>query len=126
VPAPRTLPAVAAGGFALAPIIGRTPDIAATIAADGRFTTLVAALDAAGLLEAMREPGPTTLLAPTDAAFAALPAGTIEEWLDPAERRTLTAMLNRHIVAGEVDAATAASLRAANGVVHVLDRVVLS
>jgi uncharacterized surface protein with fasciclin (FAS1) repeats len=120
----------------------------------GSFTTLLAAVDAAGLGDTLADGGPFTVFAPTDEAFAKLPAGTVESLLaDPAK---LTAVLNCHVVPGRVTAADAAGLssattvqggelpisidggihvadanvvsadiEAANGVIHVIDRVLL-
>jgi uncharacterized surface protein with fasciclin (FAS1) repeats len=130
------------------------PDLVDTAAAAGQFTTLAAALQAAGLVETLKGPGPFTVFAPTDAAFAALPPGTVEGLLaDPA---ALTAVLTYHVVPGRVLAADVAGLTEAptvqgrslaidasdgvrvdgaavvtpdllaeNGVIHVIDRVLL-
>ena len=68
-------------------------------------TTLVAAVKAAGLVETLKGPGPFTVFAPTNAAFAALPAGTVETLLKPENKGTLTHILTYHVVAGKVDAA---------------------
>ena len=73
-------------------------------------TTLVAAVKAAGLVETLQGAGPFTVFAPTDAAFAALPKGTLEKLLAEENRGLLTSILTYHVVAGEVDAATAISL----------------
>jgi uncharacterized surface protein with fasciclin (FAS1) repeats len=120
----------------------------------GSFTTLLAAVDAAGLGATLAEGGPFTVFAPSDAAFAALPDGTVESLLaDPA---ALTDVLTYHVVAGRVTAADAAGLssattvqgsdlsvssnggihvgdasvvtadiEASNGIIHVIDRVLL-
>ena len=120
----------------------------------GSFTTLLAAVDAAGLGETLAEGGPFTVFAPSDEAFAKLPAGTVESLLvDPAK---LTDVLTYHVVPGRVSAAEAAmlssaptmqgtdlplaanagvevgdahvvtaDLQASNGVIHVIDRVLL-
>jgi uncharacterized surface protein with fasciclin (FAS1) repeats len=128
-----------------------------TAAAAGQFTTLAAALDAAGLVETLQGPGPFTVFAPTDAAFAKLPAGTVETLLLPENKDQLTAILTYHVVPGTVMAAdvvrvdeaetvngqmlsvtvtgdavmineatiTAADIGASNGVIHVIDTVVL-
>ena len=83
-----------------------------TAIADGRFTTLVAALEAAGLAETLAGEGPFTVFAPTDDAFAALPEGTVATLLeDPAG--ALTDILLYHVVAGEVPAETVVTLEAA-------------
>ena len=68
-------------------------------------TTLVAAVKAAGLVETLKGPGPFTVFAPTNAAFAALPAGTVDTLLKPENKATLTTVLTYHVVAGKWDAA---------------------
>lgn len=68
-------------------------------------TTLVAAVKAAGLVETLKGPGPFTVFAPTNAAFAALPAGTVDTLLKPENKPTLTKVLTYHVVAGKYDAA---------------------
>src|SRR6201987_1505269 len=65
-------------------------------------TTLVAAVKAAGLVETLKGPGPFTVFAPTDAAFAKLPAGTVENLLKPENKATLVAILTYHVVPGRV------------------------
>ena len=127
-------------------------DIVGTAQAAGQFETLLAAAKAAGLVDALKGEGPLTVFAPTDAAFAALPAGTVEDLLRPENRDRLTAILKYHVVAGEitltgrktktlqggavdirptgsfrVDEAKVllADVRATNGLVHVIDRVLL-
>jgi uncharacterized surface protein with fasciclin (FAS1) repeats len=82
-------------------------DIVATASAAGVFKTLLAAVKTAGLEDVLRQQGPFTVFAPTDEAFEKLPKGTIGSLLDPANRATLTAILQFHVVAGKVDAATA-------------------
>ena len=67
-------------------------------------TTLVAAVKAAGLVETLSGTGPFTVFAPTDAAFAKLPAGTVETLVEPANKATLTKILTYHVVAGRVSA----------------------
>ena len=130
-------------------------DIVDTAAADGRFTTLVAAVQAAELVDTLKGEGPYTVFAPTDDAFAALPEGTVESLL--ADIPTLTDILTYHVVSGEVLAADVVGLPAAttlqgtdvsvrvegdsvfindsqviitdietsNGVIHVIDAVLL-
>lgn len=125
--------------------------------ADGRFTTLVAAVTAAGLAETLSGEGPFTVFAPTDDAFAKLPAGTLDELLKPENKQALTDILLYHVVAGSIKAADVASLseaetvlgekvsvkvedgkvfindaevvitdvEASNGVIHVIDSVIL-
>jgi uncharacterized surface protein with fasciclin (FAS1) repeats len=68
-------------------------------------TTLVAAVKAAGLVETLKSPGPFTVFAPTNAAFAALPAGTVDTLLKPENKGMLTTVLTYHVVAGKWDAA---------------------
>lgn len=80
--------------------------------ADGRFTTLVSAVQQAGLAEMLDENGPFTVFAPTDAAFAALPDGTLEAIV--ADKTLLRQVLLYHIVQGEVDAGTVVGLNSAN------------
>jgi uncharacterized surface protein with fasciclin (FAS1) repeats len=77
-------------------------DIVDTAVAAGSFTTLAAALEAAGLVETLKGEGPFTVFAPTDAAFAALPAGTVEDLLKPENKDQLTAILTYHVVPGKV------------------------
>jgi uncharacterized surface protein with fasciclin (FAS1) repeats len=69
-------------------------------------TTLVAAVKAAGLVDTLKGPGPFTVFAPTNEAFAALPAGTVDTLLKPENKPTLTKILTYHVVAGRMDAAT--------------------
>jgi uncharacterized surface protein with fasciclin (FAS1) repeats len=83
-------------------------DIVDTAVADGRFTTLVAAVQAAGLVDTLKSEGPFTVFAPTDDAFAALPAGTVEGLL--ADIPALTDILLYHVVAGKVMAADVVGL----------------
>jgi transforming growth factor-beta-induced protein len=83
---------------------------------DGRFNTLVAALQAADLVETLQGEGPFTVFAPTDDAFAALPAGTIEELLKPESKQALTDILLYHVVSGKVMAADAVGLTSASTV----------
>jgi uncharacterized surface protein with fasciclin (FAS1) repeats len=68
-------------------------------------TTLVAAVKAAGLVETLKGPGPFTVFAPTNAAFSALPAGTVDTLLKPENKGMLTTILTYHVVAGKFDAA---------------------
>ena len=68
-------------------------------------TTLVAAVKAAGLVDTLKGPGPFTVFAPTNAAFAALPAGTVDTLLKPESKPTLTKVLTYHVVAGKMDSA---------------------
>jgi uncharacterized surface protein with fasciclin (FAS1) repeats len=132
-------------------------DIVGTAVAAGQFKTLAAALTAAGLVDTLKGPGPFTVFAPTDAAFAKLPAGTLDTLLKPESKAKLTAILTYHVVAGTVMAAdvvklkeaktvngamvavkvdggnvminnakvTSADIEASNGVIHVIDTVLL-
>lgn len=154
----KNMLAVAAGVLlAAAPAAAQTaPKTIVDVAAEaGQFSTLIAAVKAAGLEATLRGSGPFTVFAPTDEAFAALPAGTLDALLaDPAK---LTAVLTYHVVPGRVLAADAMKLTgaktvngaelklkagqggvtvdgakvvatdimAANGVIHVIDRVIL-
>jgi transforming growth factor-beta-induced protein len=85
-------------------------DIVDTAIADGRFTTLVAAVQAAGLVDTLKSEGPFTVFAPTDAAFAALPAGTLDSLLLPENKQQLTDILLYHVIAGKVLAADVVGL----------------
>ncbi len=88
-------------------------DIVDTAIADGRFTTLVAAIQAAGLVDALKAEGPFTVFAPTDDAFAKLPAGTLESLLLPENKQQLTDILLYHVVDGKVMAADVTGFSAA-------------
>ena len=93
-----------------------TSDIVDTAVAAGDFTTLVAAVQAAGLVDTLKGEGPFTVFAPTNAAFAALPAGTVDTLLKPENKGTLTAVLTYHVVPGRLDAKTlAAKVKAGKG-----------
>lgn len=132
-------------------------DIVDTAVEAGQFDTLAAALNAAGLVETLKGAGPFTVFAPTDDAFAKLPAGTVENLLKPENKDQLTAILTYHVVPGAVMAAdvvkldeattvngatvdvtadagkvmineanvTATDIAASNGVIHVIDSVIL-
>ncbi|MEL6978330.1 MAG: fasciclin domain-containing protein [Pseudomonadota bacterium] len=132
-------------------------DIVDTAAANGSFTTLVAAVQAAGLVDTLKSEGPFTVFAPTDDAFAALPEGTVETLLKPENKDQLVAVLTYHVVSGavmsgdiagqtlevetvqgaaasidatdgvKIDGATvtAADIKTSNGVIHVIDAVIL-
>lgn len=86
-------------------------------------TTLVAAVKAAGLVETLKGPGPFTVFAPTNAAFAALPAGTVDNLLKPENKATLVKILTYHVVAGKWDAASLVSKIKAGGGKATLDTV---
>jgi len=135
---------------------GHAKDIVDTAAAAGDFGTLLAAAEAAGLVETLKSEGPFTVFAPTDAAFAALPEGTVADLLKPENKEALAAILTYHVIAGKVmstdlvddmEAATvngdtvainlengvmvddatvtAADIEATNGVIHVIDKVIM-
>ena len=91
-------------------------DIVDTAVAAGSFKTLAAALQAAGLVETLKGDGPFTVFAPTDAAFAKLPAGTVEDLLEPENRDKLRAVLTYHVVPGKVTAAQVMKLKTATTV----------
>ena len=100
------------GGAAMYP----TKDIVDNAVNSKDHTTLVAAVKAAGLVETLKSAGPFTVFAPTNASFAALPAGTVETLLKPENKSTLTNVLTYHVVPGRVDAAALAQqIRAGNG-----------
>ena len=80
-------------------------DIVAVASANPDFSTLVAAVAAAGLVETLQGPGPFTVFAPTNEAFAALPAGLVDKLLLPENKAVLTQILNYHVVSGKVMAA---------------------
>lgn len=149
--------AVALASPAFAQTAGKA-DIVDTAVAAGQFKTLAAALTAAGLVNTLKGPGPFTVFAPTDAAFAKLPAGTVDTLLKPENKAQLVAVLTYHVVPGKVmsaalagkvtDARTvegrtvkvdatmggvtvngakvvAADVAASNGVIHVIDTVLI-
>ncbi|MEM6308548.1 MAG: fasciclin domain-containing protein [Pseudomonadota bacterium] len=150
-----TLTAVAA--LTTAAIAGSAKkDIVDTAAAAGSFETLLAAATAAGLVDTLKSDGPFTVFAPTDDAFAALPAGTVDDLLKPENKDQLVAVLTYHVVPGKVmstdlqddmtastvqggditidldngvmvnDAAVvSADIETSNGVIHVIDKVIL-
>ena len=91
-------------------------DIVSTAVAAGSFKTLAAALQAAGLVDTLKGAGPFTVFAPTDAAFAKLPAGTVENLLKPENKAKLTAILTYHVVPGRVLAAQVADMSSAKTV----------
>ena len=132
-------------------------DIVDTAVGAGQFKTLATALKAADLVETLKGPGPFTVFAPTDEAFAKLPAGTVENLLKPKNKAKLTAILTYHVVPGAVKAEQVTGLdeaktvngamvkvstedgkvmindatvvtpdiEASNGVIHVIDKVIL-
>jgi len=144
----------AAAGYAAAE---EKKDIVDTAVAAGSFKTLVAAVKAADLVETLKGKGPFTVFAPTDEAFAKLPAGTVESLLKPENKKKLIAVLTYHVIPAKVLSAEAAKLteaktvqgnlvkikvadgtvmidaakvvkadiEASNGVIHVIDTVIL-
>lgn len=91
-------------------------DIVDTAVAAGDFKTLAAALQAAGLVDTLKGPGPFTVFAPTDEAFAKLPAGTVEDLLKPENKQKLISILTYHVVAGKVMAKDVVKLHEAKTV----------
>ena len=91
-------------------------DIVDTAVAAGNFKTLAAALKAAGLIDTLKGAGPFTVFAPTDEAFAKLPAGTVEDLLKPENHDKLVAILTYHVVAGKVMAKDVVKLHEAKTV----------
>jgi uncharacterized surface protein with fasciclin (FAS1) repeats len=91
-------------------------DIVDTAVAAGSFNTLATALKAAGLVETLKGPGPFTVFAPTDEAFAKLPAGTLESLLKPENKAKLAGILTYHVVPGKVMAADVVKLTSAKTV----------
>jgi transforming growth factor-beta-induced protein len=85
-------------------------DIVDTAVGAGSFNTLAAALGAAGLVDTLKSAGPFTVFAPTDDAFAKLPAGTVEDLLKPENLAKLTAILTYHVVSGKVMAETVVTM----------------
>ncbi|MEO6747526.1 MAG: fasciclin domain-containing protein [Caldimonas sp.] len=83
-----------------------TKDIVDNAVNSKDHTTLVAAVKAAGLVDTLKSPGPFTVFAPTNAAFSALPAGTVDTLLKPESKPALTKVLTYHVVPGKLDAAT--------------------
>lgn len=91
-------------------------DIVETAIGAGTFKTLAAALGAAGLVDTLKGPGPFTVFAPTDDAFAKLPAGTVESLILPENKAKLVGILTHHVVAGKVTAAEVMKLTTATTV----------
>lgn len=92
------------------------PDIVDTAAQAGSFNTLVAAVQAADLVDTLKGDGPFTVFAPTDEAFAKLPAGTVEDLLKPENKAKLVALLTYHVVPGKVLASDVVNLSSAKTV----------
>ena len=152
---------IAAGAIAASSLIATSAawaaDIVDTAVSAGSFKTWVAAVQAAGLVDTLKGPGPFTVFAPTDEAFAKLPAGTVDDLLKPENKDKLVAVLTYHVVPGKVMAADVAGKKtmaksvqggeitvdgsngvmvdnakvvqadivADNGVIHVIDAVIL-
>ena len=95
---------------------GKGKDIVDTAVAAGQFKTLATALEAAGLVDTLKGAGPFTVFAPTDEAFAKLPAGTVENLLKPENKEKLTAILTYHVVPGKVLAADVVKMSSAKTV----------
>jgi uncharacterized surface protein with fasciclin (FAS1) repeats len=91
-------------------------DIVDTAVSAGSFKTLVAAVQAAGLVDVLKSEGPLTVFAPTDDAFAKLPAGTLENLLKPENKEKLVAVLTYHVVPGRVTSQKVAGLSSAKTV----------
>ena len=98
------------------PVSASPADIVDTAVSAGSFKTLVAAVKAAGLVDTLKGEGPFTVFAPTDAAFAKLPKGTVESLLKPENKAKLQAILTYHVVAGKVKAADVVKLTGAKTV----------
>lgn len=146
------------GALSLSAVTARAADIVDTAVGAGQFSTLVAAAKAAGLVPVLKSKGPFTVFAPTDAAFASLPPGTVDDLLKPKNKGKLAAILKYHVIPGRVKAADVAGkklsvktvqgppvnvdgtmmgvqvndahviqpdIEASNGVIHVIDKVLL-
>lgn len=103
-------------GLSLAAAPAAKKDIVETAVAAGSFKTLTAAIQAAGLTDTLKGKGPFTVFAPTDEAFAKLPAGTVENLLKPENKQKLVAILTYHVVAGRVTAAEVSKMTEAKTV----------
>ena len=99
------------------------PNIVEAAMSTGVHNTLVAAVKAAGLVETLSQPGPYTVFAPTDAAFAALPPGAVDGLLQPAQKAALTKVLTYHVVAGRVPAAQLVAAIRKGGGTHTINTV---
>ncbi len=105
------------GMLATAPARAQQPkDLVETAVAAGSFTTLAKALTAADLVATLKGPGPFTVFAPTDEAFAKLPAGTLDNLLKPENKDKLRRILTYHVVPGQVRAADVVKLQSAKAV----------
>lgn len=155
----KLMPVIAAALFGLAalPASAADKDIVDTAVEAGSFNTLAQALEAADLVATLKGEGPFTVFAPTDEAFAQLPAGTVETLLQPENKQQLVDILTYHVVPGKVMAAevvgldeaptvngkmidvqvegqavkvnganvTSTDVAASNGVIHIIDQVIL-
>ena len=110
------LPILLAGAAALAMASTASAADIVDTAVSGHFNTLVAAVKAAGLVDVLKGPGPFTVFAPTDEAFAKLPAGTLENLLKPENKEKLRGILTYHVVSGKVTAKDVMHLDAAKTV----------
>jgi len=151
------LTAVIIGLFTSKSVVAQNMDIVGLAAGNNDLSTLVKAVQAAGLVETLKGDGPFTVFAPTNEAFAALPAGTLQSLLKPENKEKLISILTYHVVAGNIHSkdladgqkaktvegsditvdlsngsakindatVVAADVEASNGVVHVIDRVIL-
>lgn len=103
-------------GFGIGSVSAQSKDVVDTAIGSADHTTLVAAVKAAGLVETLKGSGPFTVFAPTNSAFAALPAGTVETLLKPENKAMLTKILTYHVVAGNIDSkAVAKAIKKGNG-----------
>lgn len=102
--------------LAVLPARAQNKDIIDTAVAAGSFKTLAKALNAAGLVETLKGSGPFTVFAPTDEAFAKLPAGTLENLLKPEQKAELRRILTYHVISGRVMAADVVKMRSAKAV----------
>ena len=105
-----------ATSLAFGVVSAKAADIVDTAVAAGSFNTLVAAVQAAGLVDTLKGEGPFTVFAPTDEAFAKLPAGTVEDLLKPENKDKLVGILTYHVVPGKVMAADVVTLKSAKTV----------
>lgn len=156
----RIVTLIAAAAMAVvASLPAQAKNIPETAASAGQFNTLLAAAEAAGLVDALSGPGPLTVFAPTDEAFAALPDGTVETLLRPENKDQLVAILTYHVLGRELTSdmlphksipvktlntasrlhvtkgaggvtvndanVVAADVQTDNGVIHIIDRVLL-
>ena len=103
-------------GMGMTTVSSQSKDIVDTAAANGSFKTLAAALTAAGLVETLKGAGPFTVFAPTDAAFAKLPAGTVETLLKPENKERLRRVLTYHVVPGKVGSTDVTKMKSAKAV----------